>query len=81
MPLSDRVRRFLADPPAGSKTREALDCGVDITLTTERLSMTPSERLAGLGARMDWFKSLRHARQAIPELEHLLEIQRMRREE
>jgi hypothetical protein len=64
MPLSERLRRFLADPPPGSKTREALDYGVDVTLTTQRLAMTPSERLADLGARMEWLKSLRRARRS-----------------
>jgi hypothetical protein len=62
MPLSDRIKSFLANPPAGSRTREALDFGVDLSLTSQRLGMTIEERLADIGQKMDWLKSLRGAR-------------------
>jgi hypothetical protein len=62
MALDDRIRRFLADPPPGSKTRAALEHGVDLTLTTRRLAMSVDERFADLGARMAWVKTLRRAR-------------------
>jgi hypothetical protein len=62
MALSKRVREFLANPPAGSKTRAALEFGVDLSLTARRLAMTPDERLENIGARMDMLKAFRRAR-------------------
>ena len=62
MPLSERMKNFLANPPPGSKSREALEFGIDLSLTTRRLEMTVEERLADIGPKMDWLKSLRAAR-------------------
>lgn len=35
MPLNDAVKKFLASPPAGSRTRAALDYGVDISVIAQ----------------------------------------------
>jgi hypothetical protein len=61
MALSERVRKFLADPPPGSKTYEAREFGVDLTLTARRLELTVDERLKDIGARMDLVKAVRRA--------------------
>lgn len=62
MPLNDAVKKFLASPPAGSRTRAALDYGVDISVTARNLDMTIDERVADLGEKMDWLRTLRRAR-------------------
>jgi hypothetical protein len=62
MPLSERVRAFLADPPLGSKTRAAQEFGVDISLTSQRLAMSGEERLGRLAAMAAWVMAIRGAR-------------------
>lgn len=49
--MSERVRRFAADPPQSSKMAAALAFGVDPTLTLYNMFFkTTSERLVGLTA-------------------------------
>jgi hypothetical protein len=44
--MNERLRAFLRDPPPGSKTREAIDFGIDISLTVRNaFALTPAERL------------------------------------
>jgi hypothetical protein len=61
MLLSEAIKRFLAAPPEGSRTRAAVEYGIDVSLTARRLEMSVDERVADLGLRMDWLKSLRRA--------------------
>ncbi len=44
--FNDRVRAFLRNPPPGSKTRAAMDFGIDLTLTVRNMFvLTAAERL------------------------------------
>lgn len=44
--MNKATREFLRNPPQGSKTRAALDFGIDLTLTTRNMfALTPGERL------------------------------------
>jgi hypothetical protein len=72
--MSGAIKKFLAAPPAGSRTRAALEYGIDISLTAQPLEMSVDERMADLGRRMDWLKTLQRAvrvLQALAELKHL----------
>ena len=47
--MKDAVRAFLRNPPAGSKTREAVAFGIDLTLTVRNMfALTPAQRLERL---------------------------------
>jgi hypothetical protein len=49
--MNEKVRAFLKNPPAGSKTRAALDFGIDLTLTVRNaFILTPAERLERMQA-------------------------------
>jgi hypothetical protein len=49
--MNERVRAFLKNPPPGSKTRAALDFGIDLTLTVRNaFVLTPGERLERMQA-------------------------------
>jgi hypothetical protein len=44
--MREATREFLRNPPPGSKTRAAMDFGIDLTLTTRNMfGLTPAERL------------------------------------
>lgn len=44
--MKDATRAFLRNPPPGSKTRDAMEFGVDLTLTVRNMFVfTPAERL------------------------------------
>jgi hypothetical protein len=44
--MREATREFLRNPPPGSKTRAAMDFGIDLTLTTRNMfALTPGERL------------------------------------
>jgi hypothetical protein len=44
--MREATREFLRNPPPGSKTRAAMDFGIDLTLTTRNMfGLTPGERL------------------------------------
>jgi hypothetical protein len=44
--MREATREFLRNPPPGSKTRAAMDFGIDLTLTTRNMfTLTPSQRL------------------------------------
>jgi hypothetical protein len=44
--MKDATRAFLRNPPPGSKTRAAMEFGVDLTLTVRNMfAFTPAERL------------------------------------
>ena len=47
--MRPEVKRLLQNPPAGSKTRAALEYGVDLTLVTQNVfGKTPLQRLQEL---------------------------------
>jgi hypothetical protein len=43
--MNQAAREFLRNPPEGSKTRAALDFGIDLTLVCQNLLLTPEQRL------------------------------------
>jgi hypothetical protein len=44
--MREATREFLRNPPPGSKTRAAIDFGIDLTLTSRNMFvLTPAERL------------------------------------
>jgi hypothetical protein len=50
--VKDSTKAFLRNPPAGSKTRAAVDFGIDLTLTTRNMfGLTAAQRLERLQAR------------------------------
>ena len=49
--MNEKVRAFLKNPPPGSKTRAALDFGIDLTMTVRNaFVLTPAERLERMQA-------------------------------
>ena len=47
--MREATREFLRNPPPGSKTKAAIDFGIDLTLTTRNMfGLTPAERLERL---------------------------------
>ncbi len=62
MKLDAAVRAFLANPPAGSKTRAAMDFGIDISLTIHNMfGMTPRQRLKQLEDDAKFFADARRS--------------------
>jgi len=54
------MRAYLADPPAASKTRAAIEFGIDLTLTARNVfTLTPEERLHSLERAVASLKSAR----------------------
>lgn len=43
--MSQAAQEFLRNPPKGSKTRAAMDFGIDLSLVYENLLLTPEQRL------------------------------------
>ena len=44
--MREATREFLRNPPPGSKTRAAMDFGIDLTLTARNMfALSPGERL------------------------------------
>jgi hypothetical protein len=43
--MNQAAREHLRNPPEGSKTRLALDFGIDLSLVYENLLLTPEQRL------------------------------------
>jgi len=52
---------WLSNPPPGSKTAEAADFGIDLTLIASQLRRSPSERLDNLSRTSAWLEELRSA--------------------
>lgn len=52
---------WLSNPPPGSKTAEAQDFGIDLTLNAGNLRLSPSERLQKIEETATWLASARRA--------------------
>ncbi len=50
---------WLSNPPPGSKTAEAADYGIDLTLIAGNLRRSPSERLENIEQAATWLASAR----------------------
>lgn len=60
------VEEHLLNPPPGSAAARARDFGIDLTLTLQRLRLTPDERLRQLQQAMVEIETMRgHARRDV----------------
>jgi hypothetical protein len=60
------VEEHLLNPPPGSAAARAREFGIDLTLTLQRLRLTPDERLRQLQQAMFEIETMRgHARQDV----------------
>ena len=67
--MKESTKAFVRNPPPGSKTRAALDFGIDLTPTIRNMfALTTRERLERLQASQLG---------TLPELEEMLEIRRL----
>lgn len=65
--MKDATRKFLHDPPPGSKTRAAIEFGTDLSMTVRNMFvLSPAERLDRLQHGQIDLRSIR--RPAQPEL-------------
>lgn len=60
--MNSRVEEHLLNPPRGSAAARARDFGVDLTLTLQRLRLTPEERLRQLQRAMLEIETMRAGR-------------------
>ncbi|MCA1630609.1 MAG: hypothetical protein LC785_10555 [Acidobacteria bacterium] len=61
--MNRSVEEHLLNPPPGSAAARARDFGIDLTLTLQRLRLTPDERLRQLQQAMIEIETMRgHAR-------------------
>jgi hypothetical protein len=73
------AEEHLLNPPPGSAAARARDFGVDLTLTLQRLRLTPDERLRQLQRAMIEIENMREYERpkdslVLPELEALREV-------
>jgi hypothetical protein len=57
--MNKDVEIYLLDPPPGSAAARARDFGIDLTLTLQRLRLTPDERLRQLQRAMFEMEKIR----------------------
>ncbi|HYH86185.1 MAG TPA: hypothetical protein VEX60_12085 [Pyrinomonadaceae bacterium] len=57
--MDRKVEAHLLNPPPGSAAARARDFGVDLTLTLQRLCLTPDERVRQLQRAMIEIESIR----------------------
>lgn len=57
--IKREIESYLLNPPPGSAAARARDFGIDLTLTLQRLRLTPDERLRQLQRAMDEIEAMR----------------------
>jgi hypothetical protein len=57
--MNSKVEEHLLNPPPGSAAARARDFGIDLTLTIQRLRLTPEERLRQLQRAMIEIENIR----------------------
>ncbi len=66
--MKEATRRFLRDPPAGSRTRAAVEFGTDLSMTVRNMfELTPAERLDRLQRSQIDLRSIRRINPAKPQ--------------